>query len=356
METHHDEMAPLNPQRTAPDAAETGSWHPRHTARARNRKVAVFSVAAIAILAVIVTMIMFASISASRDSKDASAASSNHHHHKTGHHGKYSTVLSLSASPDIPSGCETTFLIFRHCDKYGPGTQDEQGNSHCSYVGFERNQFIANEIFGPGNRWPTPSLVYAYTTQRGNHLNFREVETVEPLADKYHLDVVISDDSSALADDYFDRLMSGEMCGKVALASWKHSLISKLCETLGNNMCPSDYPEDSFDQVWQLKFVYDPSNSPVITQAHLRHSNQPHKKHDATLSSRSGKKYDSPGQWYSYLAVTQQGFDPLQYSAKFGDYGAGNQQHPALSQHDTLQGTPVAGGWITSTQDEHEEI
>jgi len=58
-------------------------------------------------------------------------------------------------------------------------------------------------------QFPTPYKLYALNDARDGHRNFREVETITPIANKFHLDV--DDrfgvyDEEQLAKDYFEML------------------------------------------------------------------------------------------------------------------------------------------------------
>lgn len=82
---------------------------------------------------------------------------------------------------DVPDGCEATVMIVRHCEK---GDIRE----HCDYLGFERSVYLAKQ-FGNSHeeRWPAPSFIFAMSPG-GRHnkhkMNYREIETVGPLAEK----------------------------------------------------------------------------------------------------------------------------------------------------------------------------
>eukprot|EP00525_Craspedostauros_australis_P007085 CAMPEP_0198116300 /NCGR_PEP_ID=MMETSP1442-20131203/11197_1 /TAXON_ID= /ORGANISM="Craspedostauros australis, Strain CCMP3328" /LENGTH=344 /DNA_ID=CAMNT_0043774083 /DNA_START=42 /DNA_END=1076 /DNA_ORIENTATION=+ len=314
--------------------------------RRKRRRSLLFAAAGIIVFSFI-TMLLF--IPKKKDHKDEPAAAAAKATESDAHPG----ILSVPSSPDIPSGCETTVLLMRHCDDYGPGRYDDVDNEHCSYVGFERSRYIADELFGPKQRWPIPSVVYTSTLARVDHYNFRFVETLEPLVDKYDLDYHAYETTEPLAEDFLERLRSGEMCGKVTLVIWKHSLMNELCNSLGGSFCPDEYPSESFDQVWALKYVYDPIHSPAIGHSRLRHSDQPHPNHVASHDTKG----EESKRWYTFTTVTQQGFDPLAYSAKFGDYGAANEEVPPPPPFEEgLHGMPVGGGWVMSEEDEHEEI
>jgi len=213
--------------------------------------------------------------------------------------------LSDGVYDSAPDGCEGTVVIVRHCEKASI-------REHCSYIGYERSVFLAT-LFGSRNaRWPKPSFIYAESPIGRNNPrkhNFREVETVLPLADKAGLTINSSFQSvSRLADDIIGKLASGEMCGKVAVVAWKHSGIVSLANKLGcgpSQGCPFDYPGQSFDEAWTIKFAYDK----------LWHSEQ-----------KSGKipKY---ARWQVFGSVQTENFDPLNFSKEFGDYPKGGTRH-----------------------------
>lgn len=167
--------------------------------------------------------------------------------------GKKSNTTSTKKLLD---GCECTVLLIRHCEK-GDLRED------CSYIGFERSVYLAT-LFGPhdNEKWPVPSLLFAERPAGRNNpkkRNFREVETLRPTARKFNISIDSTYDiehTSALAAKLFQLMEEGQMCGKLAVISWKHSGIPHLASKLGcaeTDGCPRDYPSKTFDQVWELK-------------------------------------------------------------------------------------------------------
>lgn len=133
----------------------------------------------------------------------------------------------------VQNGCEATVMLVRHCEK-------EDIREHCSYQGFERSVYLAS-LFGDGknDRWPLPSYIFALSPagrDNARKMNFREIETVEPLATKAGVTI---DDSypvhrgAEMASEVLTFLQSGQMCGKLTVISWKHSEISHLAHKLG---------------------------------------------------------------------------------------------------------------------------
>lgn len=215
-------------------------------------------------------------------------------------------INSMTDSDSLPSGCETTVILSRHCEKSGNEVEDKNSDQHCSYLGFERAQFFAT-LFG-NDGWPVPSLLYALAAKRGHHSNFREIETVTPLAEKFGLDLNEEYSTNAdLANDIFEHISSGEMCGKTTVVSWKHEMIGPLAGLLACEECPREYP-NQFDQVWQLKYVYDVGGTTIFQKIN---------------SGENTMLRQNPGQmksWSVYYTAVKQEFDPLKYSNSVGDY------------------------------------
>ena len=170
--------------------------------------------------------------------------------------------MNIMTEQDISSKvyhCTSTLIIMRHCDKgvtvkrqgheYKVDSEDRDGDRHCNAKGKARSDYIASLFVEPqeykklvqnlglsrtsvppvpmvasslqrnrtvGNRparekpqFPAPIQLYALNDSRHKHKNFREVETITPLADKFHLNVderfgVYEEDD--LAADYFASL------------------------------------------------------------------------------------------------------------------------------------------------------
>ena len=240
----------------------------------------------------------------------------------------------------VPKKCTSTLLIMRHCEKEGPGTTDlRDGSEHCSYIGYERAEYLSS-LFGsdPQARWPTPAHLFALTPDRGNgdHLNFREWETLKPLSD--HTGIVSEvHNLLTLPKNYFELLQSGSLCDQVAVVSWKHEFIPQLAQQLAcgpHNGCPEVFPEDSFDQVWQLTYIYHPAlPTTPLGEAELRHKakftpmNGDELEDEATSKNNDdevdnslhrqlkhhNKDFSRHG-WNVYATINYQNFDPLAFS------------------------------------------
>jgi hypothetical protein len=231
-----------------------------------------------------------------------------HHHH---HHN------NKNEPKDLFPGCETTVMLIRHCEK---GTVTE----HCAVSGFERSVYLSH-LFG--SRWPKPVGIFAQSPrgrQNRHKMNFREIETVGPLAASANLTVDDSYDDETLNDlaKYITRtIQDGKLCGQLIVVSWKHSRIPHLARHLGcgpKQGCPLEYPGQSFDQVWEIKFVYDT----------MHHS---HHKHEFVVSVQQ----QTPT-WGIYGSIQYENFDPLAVSYAFGDYPPGGiilRGEEAISNH-----------------------
>ena len=233
---------------------------------------------------------------------------------------------NMSSSSSLLAGCESTVLILRHCEKEGPSVADRHGNQHCSYLGHERAHFLPT-LFGP-ELWPAPSLLYAYSDKRGHHVNYREIETLAPLAKKLGLEINSSYKKERhLADDFFSNLGAGALCGQTVLVSWKHSLIPDVSRALGCADCPEVFPEEEFDAVWQLKFVYDVLGTTIFQQHHEIVKDDD----DDKRMLKKHKTSSGTPQWTVFSTVQKQNFDPLKFSHASGDY----------------EGSPGGGKWMS---------
>ena len=302
----------------------------------------------------------------------------------------------------LQPGCESTLLLIRHCDKDtdADGVVHRGGSNYCSWLGRERSFFFAS-LFddslanNPNRRYPAPSQIIALTEERDSRFepdsngkkNYREIETVMPLANKFGLDIdVYGFNNQVIASDIFESLQSGEMCGKMAVVSWKHELLPDLALNLGCGPaegCPRQYPIDTFDEMWQLKYVFDPrgiasstldpmdldvninqhqgidypinrlddnnededrtedtgvdSNS-TVSEQDSQHRRLKYKYHHAKKAKKSKAESKHPRKnpskyqkWSVYGTKVFQRFDPLQYSTSVGDYPP--------------QGSPRGGKW-----------
>lgn len=209
----------------------------------------------------------------------------------------------------LHEGCEATVVIVRHCEK-------AHIREHCAYIGYERSVYLATQFGDDHNeRWPAPSYIFALAPGGRNNahkMNFREIETAGPLAKKTGVKVNYAydqEDDQPLAQHVHGLLHSGEMCGKVAFISWKHSMIGHLAHLLGcgpQQHCPIDYKGTTFDPVWTIQFSY----------RRLLHSD--HK--SLTLPKHGGTP-----KWYVTGSVQYENFDPLAFSKRSGDYPKGGR-------------------------------
>lgn len=209
----------------------------------------------------------------------------------------------------LHKGCEATVMIVRHCEK-------SSVREHCDYVGYERSVYFAS-LFGDkyhSDRWPLPSYLLAANPagrDNKNKLNLREIELLAPLSEKAKVpidDTYFQGEEITLAKAILTNMKTGNLCGKLIVISWKHSLIGHLAHKLGcgpKEGCPVDYKGKVFDDVWQIKYVY---RIP-------RHS------------LRKSLKLEKVPKWYIYGSVQHENFDPLHMSFQYGDYVVGGTKH-----------------------------
>ena len=245
----------------------------------------------------------------------------------------------LGDQTSAPDGCEATIVILRHCEK-------ESIQEHCDFVGYERSVFLSTLFGDDQERWPAPSYIYAMgpgDRSNKNRMNFREIETVGPLSEK--TGVLIDYSASIKHIDLFAAKLlklvtSGEMCGKVAVVSWKHSSIGDLARHLGCGPaqgCPVAYEDNTFDRAWQIRLVH----------REFGHSAQ-----------KTLKLPKSP-QWKVFGSVQQEGFDPLAFSKLSRDYppdGGSTKKQPGwlhkaaeIPERESLKDTD---DWLTAEDEQ----
>lgn len=229
--------------------------------------------------------------------------------------------------------CTSQVMIMRHCDKevkVGKRTtdmRDKHGDRHCSAKGKARSEYIATLFVDQNNyhdlldgagykindgippvpmvkstffkvhsaaaskkpQFPAPLKLYALSPRRPadkpskEHSNYREIETITPLSNKFHLDVDERfgvEEEGQLASDFFRNLsdsvtqslkmkstpnftvegLGKSLCdGGLSVVNWKHSRIPILARALGcgsGDGCPRKYKSDDFDTMWLLTFQY----------------------------------------------------------------------------------------------------
>jgi hypothetical protein len=125
----------------------------------------------------------------------------------------------------------------------------------------------------------------------------------------------------ALAQEIFQKMNAGDLCGKLTVVSWTHRSLPQLANSLGCSPnyemggCPLAFSETSFDEVWMLKYVYKPTYF---------------------------KKEKSWDKWVVYPTITKMDFDPLQFSFMAGDYVEGGKATGGLWLHQKVKKTKVS--------------
>lgn len=212
-------------------------------------------------------------------------------------------------------GCEATIILIRHCEKdEDPFIKkfSHEDKHHCNYIGFQRAQFIST-LFG--SRWPDPSYIIAASASKDrNNQNYREIETVVPLATRTNLTIDTSfgyKETKSLSKHLLSLVGSGSLCGELVLVSWDHHAIPKLGAYLGcgpKEGCSETYPDDSYDQAWVLTYAYEDES--LLEPYFYEEENQrmTKKKKKAAQNTTPKKK---KAQWRVYGTIENEGFDPL---------------------------------------------
>ena len=321
-----------------------------------------------------------------------------------------STQLAINLGGNMFQ-CSSQLMIMRHCDKdvkvRDKGgkikVQDKRdifGDGHCSSKGKERSAYIAtlfdennefkNLVNGTnesidvsGTRVPptsavnatevasdpyamkpqfqTPLKLYALNDARYNknprkeHSNFREVETLTPLADKFHLHVNENygvNQEGDLAIDFFkslstsvkmnigkvnqkadkmnqednygeDELHTLRLCQNgMTVVNWKHSLIPNLARALGcgaKEGCPKKYQGHDFDTVWIITYKllvplmktesHTPNAAPLYVKASSKGSSKTSKHSHRQLNSNSSANMSIS--WEISAHQVREGFDQV---------------------------------------------
>ncbi|KAL3793754.1 hypothetical protein HJC23_013316 [Cyclotella cryptica] len=315
-------------------------------------------------------------------------------------HGKMNILTEQDVSPKVYH-CTSTLIIMRHCDKgvtvkrhgreFKVDSEDSDGDRHCNAKGKARSEYIASLFVDPlkyqklvqnlglsrttippvpmvasslqrdrsvGNRpakekpqFPAPIKLYALNDSRHKHRNFREVETITPLADKFRLDVDerfgvyeegdlamdyfatlsesvlsnvqrlarrgnVTDDSSREAeyhtpdDSDVERLCHNGM----TVVNWKHSRIPHLARALGcgrGEGCPKKYYSKDFDTLWMVTFQYsmrlNDDDVPLLgaSSKFHRHFYGQHSLHGSVQNEGIN------GKWKINAQLINEGFDPV---------------------------------------------
>ncbi|KAL7426049.1 hypothetical protein ACHAXH_001341 [Discostella pseudostelligera] len=309
--------------------------------------------------------------------------------------------------------CTSQVMIMRHCDKevkvdiHGhkrtTDMRDKHGDRHCNAKGKARSEYIATLFVDHDNyhelldgngykvkdgippvpmvkstfskvhssaaskkpQFPVPLKLYALSAKRPSdkpskeHANYREIETITPLSNKFHLDVDERfgvEEEGLLAKDFFQSLsesvtqslkmkspsshnsnaveegLGKTLCnGGVSVVNWKHSRIPILARAMGCGIgdgCPRKYKSDDFDTLWLLTFQYtlllgevnpdalndiDPSPlalmSLSLSSSTISQGTQPSSLRQRHLN-KNEKLSNHVGSWKVTAKLVNEGFEP----------------------------------------------
>ena len=306
-------------------------------------------------------------------------------------------IILLLTCTALHSHLFSQVMIMRHCDKdvkrkkHGKlvttDMRDKKGVRHCSARGKERSEYIATLFVDPNDyqklvknkevedgippvpmirsslakvsksaaskkpQFPTPHKLYALSAARGkhgNHANFREIETITPLSDKFHLEM---DDrfgvyeEGDLAADFFEHLSTSvtgdvnhrmgsphasdsasstegsdvpSLCDNgMTVVNWKHSRIPALARALGcgkEEGCPKKYKGHDFDTMWLLTFQYTLLLVRGVGEMNVEASflalESLSKESQDTSLRHTKEKHRGEGKWKITAELVNEGFDP----------------------------------------------
>lgn len=310
--------------------------------------------------------------------------------------------------------CTSQVMIMRHCDKevklniHGhkrtTDMRDKHGDRHCNAKGKARSEYIATLFVDHDNyhelldgngykvkdgippvpmvkstfskvhssaaskkpQFPVPLKLYALSAKRPSdkpskeHANYREIETITPLSNKFHLDVDERfgvEEEGLLAKDFFQSLsesvtqslkmksqssshnsntveegLGKTLCnGGLSVVNWKHSRIPILARALGCGIgdgCPRKYKSDDFDTLWLLTFQYtlmlrevnpdvlndiDPSlglESLSWSSSTISQDDQPSSSLRQRHLNKNEKHSNHVGSWKVTAKLVNEGFEP----------------------------------------------
>ena len=353
----------------------------------------------------------------------------NHHHDKNNNSNNEDYMFHCTSQVMIMRHCDKKRVKYFHHGKektIASDTKDKDGDRHCSAKGIDRSNYIATLFVDPENyqelvegstshhhhkhdehsalqdgippvpfiksngfegkvasasskikpQFPTPLKLYALSDERGpaskpsRHRNYREIETITPLSNKFHLDVDTRfgvKEEGELASDFFGSLsksvqqnvkkmrkkkfgytnaakeeeddedgssndiLSTHLCNSgMTVVNWKHSQIPILARALGcgkNEGCPKRYKGRDFDTMWLLTFQYsllldddedgDEQIDTSVSVESLSKASFLLQEEEGSLrlgKKKSKKHHHGDGRWKITAELVNEGFEPLKES------------------------------------------
>ena len=349
-----------------------------------------------------------------------------HNRHRNHNNNNEDNVFHCTSQVMIMRHCDKKRVKYFHHGKektIASDTKDKDGDRHCSAKGIDRSNYIATLFVDPENyqelvegtstshhhkhkheehsaiadgippvpfiksngfegkvasassktkpQFPTPLKLYALSDERGpaskpsrGHRNYREIETITPLSNKFHLDVDTRfgvKEEGELASDFFASLsksvqrnvkkmkrkkfgysarseeeedesnndvLSTHLCNSgMTVVNWKHSQIPILARALGcgkNEGCPKRYKGRDFDTMWLLTFQYsllldddkdgDEQIDTSVSVESLSKASFLLQEEKGSLrlgKEKSKKHHHGDGSWKITAELVNEGFEPL---------------------------------------------
>jgi hypothetical protein len=145
-------------------------------------------------------------------------------------------------------------MVIRHGEKPVTG-------NHLSAQGKARARALV-KYFETSPDVTIPDVIFAMTPGSEDE-SMRPIETVTPLAESLGLKIKSEYTRDEIKPLVKKIMKSRKYDGKTVLICWEHRRISKLVHRLGVDPKPADWPDDVFDQVWEIDFAGDSKHSKI---------------------------------------------------------------------------------------------
>jgi broad specificity phosphatase PhoE len=142
-------------------------------------------------------------------------------------------------------------LIIRHGEK-----PRDPSSIHLSSRGAARARALTSLFQGSSNRFDPPHFLFAARrTKKSN----RSVETLQPLSQALELridDTYRDDEYGKLAREIVER-SADKYAQKAILICWHHGSIPLIAQGLGVQHPCLEWPDEAFDQIWEIDYIDD---------------------------------------------------------------------------------------------------
>jgi hypothetical protein len=160
-----------------------------------------------------------------------------------------SIALALCGATSSAWATPAQVLIIRH------GEKPAQGND-LSAKGEERAKALVSffKTNPEVTQYGTPVAIYAMAPDDSEDPSRRPIETITPLAESLGLKILTPFARDEVEDLANEILSNPQYDGKMVLICWEHKKIDKLTHKLGVDPEPDEWPDDVFNQVWEIDY------------------------------------------------------------------------------------------------------